>query len=660
MKNLTLYCALSLCLSANAFAQNLVWMASSDASSPTRNDQAFTTELDLSGNHYVAGNYADTLFIDGIAYPNYLNDGSNDAYIAKYDANGNVLWMRTINGPSSQLIKSMKVNATTGDCYVSGSFIADLYVNGTKLNSQTFSGFSTNFYRSFIMRFDTNGNLIWSDNTFSISGYAIDGGESIALSPLGDYVYMQNGYIGDVVFESGPSYLPSGFGVQGILLTKMSTSTGAIVASRNDIERYLVDGYILETDKVGNVIYAGSHRRTCMFEVDPTAFGTCDTNPAYAIPDGFVWKMNSSFGSIWGKEINGTGFEIVSALGTDAQNNIYIYGTFTSNADFNGTVLTPVAGKSNAFVAKLNSAGNYVYLKQFSADQLYMTEYPTDAEAPFAVDAKGNTFLGGAFSGTLDFNGNTLTSDILPFLFYANGYLIKLNSSGNFRWAEKFEGTTGPFDETAVHGISVLGSYLAVGGEFANYNVYQTDTVFADANAYFISSIQDCDVTIQISASSNLVSVAFPVTLSTPIKPGYSYQWQRNNVDIPGATSNTYVTTLTGNYKVIVTAGVCEIASRRIKLNPHPRFGNIDDATIAVYPNPANENIYIQLPPSQVNTTFSLIISDLSGRTVYSENTTSDESGLMHVQLQNSISSGTYFIQLIGDNYSATTPIVIE
>ena len=218
----------------------------------------------------------------------------------------------------------------------------------------------------------------------------------------------------------------------------------------------------------------------------------------------------------------------------------------------------------------------------------------------------------------------------------------------------------GPFDETAVHEISVLGSNLAVSGEFAYYNAYQNDTVNSDGNAFFLSAIQDCDVTIQVTASSNLVSVAFPVTLSSPLKPGYTYQWQRNNVDIPGATSNTYVTTLTGNYKVIVTTGVCEIASKKVKLNPHPRFGNIDDATIAVYPNPANENIYIQLPASQINTTFSLIISDLSGRTVYSENTTSDESGLMHVQLQKSISSGTYFIQLIGDNYSATTPIVIE
>ena len=658
MKNLTLYFALSLLLSASAFTQNLIWTETSDATGT--GDQAFASDLDQNGNHYVAGNYADTLVVDGVSYPNYVNDGSNDAYVIKYDATGNVIWVKTINGPSSQLIKSLRVNPNTGDCYVAGSFITDFYIDGIKQNTQTFSGFSTNFNRSFIMRFDTNGNLVWSNNTFSVTGYPIDGGESIALSPLGDYVYMQNGYLSDVVFETGESFLPAGFGVQGILLTKISTATGTIALSRNNIERYLVDGYILDTDKTGNLIYAGSHRRLCMNDVDPTAFSICDTNPSYAIPDGFVWKMNSSLVSIWGKEINGTGIEVVSAVGTDNQDNVYLYGTFNSNAEFDGNILVPVPAKSNAFVAKLNSGGNYAYVKQLSAEDLYITEYPTDAEAPFAVDTKGNVFLGGAFAGTLNYYGNTLTSTSPPASFYANGFLLKLNSSGNLRWGEKFAGEVGPFDETAVHGISVLGSNLAVSGEFAYYNAYQNDTVNSDGNAFFLSAIQDCDVTIQVSATSNLVSVAFPVTLSTPLKPGYTYQWQRNNVDIPGATSNTYVTTLTGNYKVIVTTGVCEIASKKVKLNPHPRFGNIDDATIAVYPNPANENIYIQLPASQINTTFSLIISDLSGRTVYSENTTSDESGLMHVQLQKSISSGTYFIQLIGDNYSATTPIVIE
>lgn len=660
MKNLTLYCAFSLLFSANAFSQNLVWMAASDPSSPNRNDQAFTTELDLSGNHYVAGNYADTLFIDGVAYPNYINDGSNDAYVAKYDAAGNVLWVQTINGPSSQLIKSMKVNASTGDCYVSGAFIADFYVGGIKQNSQTFSGFSTNFYRSFIMRFDASGNLIWSNNTYSIMGYPIDGGQSIALSPLGDYVYMQNGYIGDVLFETGEAFFPTGFGDQDILLTKFSTATGQISSYRNNIQRYLVDGYILETDRSGNVIFAGSHRRNCMNEVDTVAFPFCDTNPSYALPDGFIWKMDANFGSIWGKEINGLGFEIVSAIGTDAQNNVYAYGTFGSNADFDGTVLIPDSGKSNAFVAKLNASGTYMFLKQFSAEELYMTEYPTDAEAPFAVDSKGNVFLGGAFSGTLNYYGNTLSSNSSPYLFYANGYLLKLSNTGILKWGERFAGNVGPFDETAVHGISVLGSYLAVGGEFASNNVYQNDTTYSDQNAYFLSSIQDCDVKITITASALLVSAAFPVTLSTPLRPGYSYQWQRNNIDIPGATSNTYVTTLTGNYKVIVTTGVCTIESKRVRLFLHPREGGADNAAITVYPNPAKEQLNIQVPASQFNKSFNLIITDLSGRIVYSENSNSGESGLINIHLQNSISSGTYIIQLVGDNYTSSTSVVIE
>ncbi|MBK8345334.1 MAG: hypothetical protein IPL12_19875 [Bacteroidetes bacterium] len=90
---------------------------------------------------------------------------------------------------------------------------------------------------------------------------------------------MVNGYIGDVLFESGEAFLPGGFGVQGIHLSKINTATGTISAFRNDVEQYLVDGYILDTDNAGNVIFAGSHSRTCMNEVDTIAFSICDTNP---------------------------------------------------------------------------------------------------------------------------------------------------------------------------------------------------------------------------------------------------------------------------------------------------------------------------------------------------------------------------------------------
>ncbi len=49
-----------------------------------------------------------------------------------------------------------------------------------------------------------------------------------------------------------------------------------------------------------------------------------------------------------------------------------------------------------------------------------------------------------------------------------------------------------------------------------------------------------------------------PVTLDGTTTNAISYQWQKDGVDIPGATNPTYVATETGIYTVIVTNGVCE------------------------------------------------------------------------------------------------------
>ncbi|MBK8345333.1 MAG: hypothetical protein IPL12_19870 [Bacteroidetes bacterium] len=127
---------------------------------------------------------------------------------------------------------------------------------------------------------------------------------------------------------------------------------------------------------------------------------------------------------MWGKEINGIGDEVITAVGTDAQNNIYAYGTFSSLTSFDNTDILPDSGKLNAFVVKYNPSGNYQFIKQFSSEFLYITEFPTDYESPFVVDAKGNIYLGGGFAGSLIYETDTLVSNSSPHLFYANGFLL--------------------------------------------------------------------------------------------------------------------------------------------------------------------------------------------------------------------------------------------
>jgi len=664
MKKSYLFIFVMMLTVTSVIAQNQIWAVTSGSTGAE--DHAFASDIDNFGNSFTGGTYEDTLVIDGIGHANFINDGSNDGFIVKYDENGAAQWVQTINGPGYQEIRDIVVNKTTGDVYVSGVFQYYFNIDNIQQNSVIYSlPLRLGNVRSFVAKFDANGNLVWSNNFFGPSEFVVDGCYSIAIAPDGNSVYVVNSYNTDIQLETGELFLPPMFSyIQGYLLTRLSASTGNLLAYRNDIGRYLIDGYILTCDDDGNVIFAGSNRGSCMFDVDNIAFPICVANIPLGDADGFIWKMDADFNSIWGKEIIGSGLEIVSAVATDAQNNIYAYGTFSSSTTFDANILNPAPLKENAFLVKLTPAGTCSYVKGFSADNLFITNLPfyatADPEAPLAVDNIGNAYIGGSFTGTLNYQGNTISTEGFPTPFYTNGYVLKVNNKGNIRWGQKYAGSTGPFDETAVHGISELGGYVSVCGNYPNYNVYLGDSIFGDQKAFFLSAMQDCDITINVSATSLLVNAANPVTLSTPFRPDYNYQWQRNNIAIIGATSNTHVTTLTGNYKCVVTTGSCVVTSKKTKLFLLREAGAIGDNELIVYPNPAVNTINIELPDAQKNNPVIVNITDLSGRLLYSENCTANENGLITIQLNNNIASGAYLLQVADANSVSTTSIIIE
>lgn len=70
--------------------------------------------------------------------------------------------------------------------------------------------------------------------------------------------------------------------------------------------------------------------------------------------------------------------------------------------------------------------------------------------------------------------------------------------------------------------------------------------------------VQSCPNSITITADGPIrVCYGQDVTLSTPFDPTFSYQWQKDNVDIPGANSNAYVVTESGGYKLIASKPGC-------------------------------------------------------------------------------------------------------
>ncbi len=76
------------------------------------------------------------------------------------------------------------------------------------------------------------------------------------------------------------------------------------------------------------------------------------------------------------------------------------------------------------------------------------------------------------------------------------------------------------------------------------------------------------------------------VTLSITPTAGLTYQWQKNNVNIPGATSTSYVATQSGTYKcreISVNCGSISSTSKVVTVNPLPAASTLSAASATTF-----------------------------------------------------------------------------
>ncbi|GAB4024576.1 hypothetical protein GCM10028809_02080 [Spirosoma gilvum] len=140
--------------------------------------------------------------------------------------------------------------------------------------------------------------------------------------------------------------------------------------------------------------------------------------------------QNRAQNLVWGKAIGGDGALSSKAMAVDASGNSYLTGTFIGTTDFDPSptaTASLTAGSSPAiFIAKYDPAGNYVWAKSLIGTN-------TSVVSDIAVDASGNCYITGQFSGTLDFDPDPETSS-------SQGgdrtlYVAKYDTNGNLGWA---------------------------------------------------------------------------------------------------------------------------------------------------------------------------------------------------------------------------------
>ena len=183
------------------------------------------------------------------------------------------------------------------------------------------------------------------------------------------------------------------------------------------------EGSGIAVDASGNVYITGSYSRTAIFASGSmTAQGSLDV---------FIAKYNSIGTLQWVRSAGGTSDDRGRGIAVDASGNVYITGYYSGTATFSGVSLTSAGGSDNVYVAKYNSSGALFWVRS-AGGTLY------DEGSDIAVDASGNVYITGIYSGTATFaSGVSLTAEESNDVFVA-----KYNSSGTLQWVRSAGGTS--------------------------------------------------------------------------------------------------------------------------------------------------------------------------------------------------------------------------
>ena len=115
-------------------------------------DRGSSIAVDMAGNAYVTGILFGPTTFSGQEIPKH--DDGGDIFVAKYDKEGSLLWIRQAGGSLEDRGTGIAVGPS-GNVYVTGNF------RGTA----TFPGFdplvSSGDKDNFLAKYDSNGNLTW-------------------------------------------------------------------------------------------------------------------------------------------------------------------------------------------------------------------------------------------------------------------------------------------------------------------------------------------------------------------------------------------------------------------------------------------------------------------------------------------------------------------
>ena len=320
--------------------------------------------VDNFGNLYVAGY---TTSLKGIAtkgaYQTSNAGGADDAFLAKFDGSGSLIWSTYFGGSKGDYALGIAVDASS-NAYVNG-FTASYSGIATKGSFQT--SYGGNLYDAFVAKFSESGALDWG--TY-FGGTGADQGTGIGLDNSNN------------VYITGVTKSPNGIATKGAYKTNCDINNGnAFLAclDSNGSENWGTYfggtggqdiGYALATNGKDKVYFTGVTGNTS----NVATSGSGQSSYGGGQSDAFVADFNTNGSINWATYYGGNDFDLAYGISADSSGNIYITGlTYSTDQIATAGGFQTATGStyySNAFLAKFNNSSNLRYGTYFGGINL--------------------------------------------------------------------------------------------------------------------------------------------------------------------------------------------------------------------------------------------------------------------------------------------------
>ena len=355
-------------------------------------DRGYGVATDLAGNAYVTGHYQSIdAKVNGQTLP---NAGDYDIFVAKYDAQGTLQWLRSAGGKGYDYGHGIVVDGK-GDIVVTGAVAGEAKFGDVIVNA------ASTTRPIFCAKYDASGKLKWVKTT---SGKFSGSGHGVAVDAQ-DQIYI--GGSGGGVGSMDSVALDVSKGQAGVVLKLSPAGEGLWFAQLPGTPS--AGFHEITADATGRVWCAGMFKGSVTLPSGPVLTTGDKDN------DGLLTHFSPDGKLQWAHAVQGPATDYCLGVATDGTGRCFVNGEFSETSTFAGETHTS-QGATDIFTAAFDEKGKIEWF-------LPSGGIKGDNAYTMAWHPSGKLIIAGACAAPAKFGAQPMTS---PGGAEAYGAMMKL------------------------------------------------------------------------------------------------------------------------------------------------------------------------------------------------------------------------------------------